>query len=110
MSSIKNGNEVVRGWCEDWHSMLALTAALSRGSALKSDEFKSAIYVCQTWQLMSVKFRGEKSSSSSMKYTAATHNNNDFFSDIITNNISLVSNHRQMILMTCRAENRVGLV
>ena len=53
--------------------MLALTAALSRGSALKSDEFKSAIYVCQTWQLMSVKFRGEKSSSN-MKYTAALAN------------------------------------
>ena len=103
VSSIKNGNELVHGWCEDWHSMLALTAALSRGSALKSDEFKSAIYVCQTWQLMSVKFRGEKSSSSkryevysSKLYTTTMI----FFLDIITNNISY--NHRQIVLMMCR--------
>ena len=45
VSRIKNGNELVRG----------------EKLALKSDEFKSAIYVCQTWQLMSVKFRGRKS-------------------------------------------------
>ena len=83
--------------------MLALTAALSRGSALKSDEFKSAIYVCQTWQLMSVKFRGEKSSSSkryevysSKLYTTTMI----FFLDIITNNISY--NHWQIVLMMCR--------